>query len=235
METSALFSTGARALARFNSRNAGPQTISNPHSVHRLKRRERRAPAVAAGFLPLRRFGISVAACLLLLASLATGCASTNVVEYDFNAMLQPVPLSAKWADTNYNIWCGSAVKGDDGKYHLFYSRWPRKLGHLAWVTHSEVAHAVSASPFGPWTHHDMALPLRGTNFWDGSCTHNPTILRIGKKFYLYYMGNYGDGVVGQQFIYSHKEKNKFSVFFFIHICQQQNRFPSHCSPMIKC
>jgi len=80
-------------------------------------------------------------------------------VEYDFNAMLQPVPVTAKWIDPAYNIWCGSEIKGDEGKYHLFYSRWPRKLGHVAWVTHSEVAHAVSDSPFGPWTHHDVALP----------------------------------------------------------------------------
>jgi len=80
-------------------------------------------------------------------------------VENNVNAMLQPVPHTAKWADTNYNIWCGSEIKGDEGKYHLFNSRWPRKFGHVAWVTHSEVAHAVSDSPFGPWTHHDVALP----------------------------------------------------------------------------
>lgn len=59
-----------------------------------------------------------------------TSLAKNSAVEYDFNAMPQPVPLTAKWGDTNYNIWSGSAVKGDDGKYHLFYSRWLRKLGH---------------------------------------------------------------------------------------------------------
>ena len=133
---------------------------------------------------------------LLGLFFALTRNAASSPVDYDFAAMCQPVPPTAKFSDTNFNIWCGSAIKSDDGKYQMFYSRWPRKLGHLAWVTHSEVAHAVSDTPFGPWTHHDVALPARGTNFWDGSCTHNPTILRIGKKFYLYYMGNYGDGVV---------------------------------------
>ena len=118
--------------------------------------------------------------------------------EYDFSTMVQPVPATAKMTDPDYNIWCGTEVKGDDGKYNLFYSRWPRKLGHVAWVTNSEVAHAIGDTPFGPWTFHDVALPARGALFWDGSCTHNPTIVRIGKKFYLYYMGNYGDGVVRQ-------------------------------------
>jgi len=133
-------------------------------------------------------------------------------VEYDFNAMLQPVPATAKWVDPEYNIWCGSEIKGDDGKYHLFYSRWPRKLGHQAWASHSEIAHAVSDSPFGPWTHHDVALPARGTNYWDGSCTHNPTILRIGKKYYLYYMGNYGNGVVTGSLNWTHRNHQRIGV-----------------------
>jgi hypothetical protein len=130
----------------------------------------------------------------------------------DFSTMLQPVPLSARFSDPDYNIWCGSAVRGDDGNYHLFYSRWPRKLGHLAWVTHSEVAHAVSASPFGPWKHQDVALPARGTQFWDGSCTHNPTIIRAHGKYYLYYMGNYGDGVVEGSLNWTHRNHQRIGV-----------------------
>ncbi len=142
------------------------------------------------------------------------GAASAGMgpVDYDINARLQPVPATAKWADPDFNIWCGSEIKGDDGKYHMFYSRWPRKLGHLAWVTHSEVAHAVSETPFGPWTHQAIALPARGTNFWDGSCTHNPTILRIGKTFYLYYMGNQGDGVVKSPLNWTHRNHQRIGV-----------------------
>jgi hypothetical protein len=132
--------------------------------------------------------------------------------EYDFNAMIQPVPATASFSDSDFNIWCGSATKGDDGKYHMFYSRWPRKLGHLAWVTHSEVAHAVSSSPFGPWKHHDVALPARGTNYWDGSCTHNPTVVRTGGKYYLYYMGNFGDGVVGKSLNWTHRNHQRIGV-----------------------
>lgn len=131
---------------------------------------------------------------------------------YDLNAVLQPVPATAKFSDPEFNIWCGSAIKGEDGRYHLYYSRWPRRLGHKAWVTHSEVAHAVSDAPVGPWKHEDVALPPRGTNFWDGSCTHNPTVLRIEGKYYLYYMGNYGDGVVRQPLNWEHRNRQRIGV-----------------------
>ncbi|MFD2256636.1 ThuA domain-containing protein [Luteolibacter algae] len=117
-----------------------------------------------------------------------------DLKEYNFQSLLSPVPPTAKFYDPEYEIWGGSAVKGDDGKYHMFYSRWLRKLTHEAWVTHSEIAHAVSDTPFGPWKHSDVSLPPRGGKFWDANCTHNPTIMRAEGRYYLYYMGNRGDG-----------------------------------------
>ncbi len=133
--------------------------------------------------------------------------------DLDFNAMIQPVPANAVFRDADYDIWCGSAVKGDDGKYHLFYSRWPRKFGHKAWVTHSEVAHAVADSPFGPYKHSDVTLPARGRDFWDGMCTHNPTVLRAKDgRYYLYYMGNTGDGVVMQPLNWIHRNNQRIGV-----------------------
>ena len=167
---------------------------------------------VAPKTLPWRFFAMPLLAAVVSLFGGMAARADKMRGEYDLGAMLQPVPATAKWADPEYNIWCGSEIKGEDAQYHLFYSRWPRRLGHLAWVTHSEVAHAVSTTPFGPWTHHDVALPARGTNFWDGSCTHNPTILRLGKKYYLYYMGNQGDGVVKSPLNWTHRNRQRIGV-----------------------
>ena len=50
---------------------------------------------------------------------------SARASELNLGAMVQPVPLDSKFAVSNYYVWCGSTVKGDDGRYHLFYSRWP--------------------------------------------------------------------------------------------------------------
>ncbi|MEQ9286215.1 MAG: glycoside hydrolase family protein [Cyclobacteriaceae bacterium] len=100
-------------------------------------------------------------------------------------------PISVFEGDT-MSIWGGSLVKSEDGKYHMFYSMWPKKIG-WEWVNYSVIAHAVSDSPFGPFDHKDVALPDRGKEYWDGSCTHNPTIHKFDGKYYLYYMGNTGD------------------------------------------
>ena len=132
--------------------------------------------------------------------------------ELDVGAMLQPVPLTATFIDPDYYIWCGTMVRGDDGKCHLFYSRWPRELGHYAWVTHSEVGHAVADAPLGTFRHVDVALPARGAAFWDGLCTHNPTVRRFGKKFYLYYTGNTGDGVAMKTLNWTHRNNQRIGV-----------------------
>ena len=72
--------------------------------------------------------------------------------ELNFQSMTQPIPTTAKFINDTSYIWCGTLVKShNDQKYHLFYSRWPRQYGMAAWVTKSEVAHAVSDSPFGPF------------------------------------------------------------------------------------
>ncbi|HEX4084030.1 MAG TPA: glycoside hydrolase family protein [Chthoniobacteraceae bacterium] len=107
-------------------------------------------------------------------------------------AMIQPVPLASKFTDPGYFVWCGSMVQTPDGKCHLFYSRWPRKLGFDAWVTHSEIAHAIADNPLGPYHPDGVALPERGKEFWDGLCTHNPAIMHFGDAYYLYYMGDTG-------------------------------------------
>ena len=111
--------------------------------------------------------------------------------ELNLGAMVQPVPFANRFLDSNYNIWCGSVCKGDNGKYYLFYSRWPKKDGHYAWVIESEIALAVADKPSGPYKHLKVVLPARGNQYWDGTTTHNPTIMRFKGKYYLYYMGTH--------------------------------------------
>lgn len=113
----------------------------------------------------------------------------------DFKIEFGKVARKSKFAHETMSVWGGSLVKGGDGLYHMFYSRWPKAPGWV-WVSHSEIAHAVSDSPFGPFEFKDVALPVRGADYWDGLCTHNPTVHKFDGKYYLYHMGNTGDGKV---------------------------------------
>lgn len=114
--------------------------------------------------------------------------------DIDFGKAMKPVPLTAKLEEKDYFVWGASPIKGDDGLYHLFYSRWKKEYGFNAWVTHSEIAHAVSENLFGPYKFKNVALSARDKKYWDGTTTHNPTVHKFNGKYYLYYMGNCGDG-----------------------------------------
>lgn len=128
---------------------------------------------------------------LVLLISLLVG-GQLKSQDFDLSKWIQPVPETAKFGLKDYMVWCGSMVKGDDGKYYLFYSRWPRTSGHFAWATESEVALAVADKPTGPYRHVKVILGKRDKKYWDADVTHNPTVYKFGKKYYLYYMGTRG-------------------------------------------
>ena len=133
--------------------------------------------------------------------------------DLDLAAMVQPVPGSAVFREPGFHIWDGSMIRDDSGKYHLFYSRWPSNLRMRAWVSHSVVAHAVADSPMGPFRFKDIALSLRGKEFWDGMVTHNPSVTRFKDgKYYLYYMGNRGDGVLSKSLNWTHRNNQRIGV-----------------------
>lgn len=149
---------------------------------------------------------------LLAVAGAALQAGEPGVESLDFHALLRPAPRSAVLSDPDFYVWCGSMVRSDDGKYHLYFSRWPKKYGFQAWVTSSEIAHAVGDTPLGPFRFAGVALPARGKEFWDGLCTHNPTVLKVGSKYFLYYMGNTGDGQVMPGLNWTHRNRQRIGV-----------------------
>ncbi|MFZ4724536.1 MAG: glycoside hydrolase family protein [Paludibacter sp.] len=110
----------------------------------------------------------------------------------DISAMVRPIPSKNIFSDSIYNIWCGSVVKGTNGKFYMFYSRWPRANGHYAWLPSSEICLAKSDKPEGPYKHVKVLLPRRSSKYWDGITTHNPAAIVYKGKYYLYYMGTTG-------------------------------------------
>jgi len=126
-------------------------------------------------------------AILILLAVVSlSNAAQTN----EFHDKLLPAPMDGGFRMDGYWVWCGSVIKSDDGKYHMFASRWPKPPGFGPyWLTNSEIVHAISDKPAGPYKFNDVALPARGAEYWDGQMTHNPAIRRYKDIYLLYYTG----------------------------------------------
>ncbi len=82
-----------------------------------------------------------------------------------------------------------SVIKGEDGKYHMFASRWSKQYGFGHWVTNSKIVRAVADTPVGPYEFQEVVTPVRGKKFWDGLCTHNPRIVKYKDQYLLYYFG----------------------------------------------
>ena len=107
--------------------------------------------------------------------------------ESEFAKHLKPVGRALELE--GYYVWCNSPIEGDDGKIHLFFSRWTAKKGMGGWINGSEICHAVSARPEGPFEVVNTVLAPR-SNFWDATTCHNPSVKKIDEKYCLFYMGN---------------------------------------------
>jgi hypothetical protein len=91
--------------------------------------------------------------------------------------------------DPDWYVWGCSPIYGDDGRVHVFYSRWPKEAGHGGWLWCCEVAHAVADSPEGDFQTLETVLKGRGFGWWDGMTIHNPTIHKVGDRYALFHMG----------------------------------------------
>ena len=114
--------------------------------------------------------------------------------DLDLSALVQPISEENIFRDPDWFTWCSSIARGDDGTYHLFYVRWPKRYGFYSWLTHSETARAVSKHPAGPYRHVETAIPSRGDYAWNQYNAHNVKVERFGDKWYLYHISNNDGG-----------------------------------------
>lgn len=114
-----------------------------------------------------------------------------------FRSRLCPAVCGGGFSMEDYWVWCGSPAQGEDGRFHLFASRWSKTIPFLSnWVSNSEIVRAVSDKPEGPYTFEEVVLPPR-PGFWDATMTHNPTIHKHGDTWILFYTGTRGIGPDG--------------------------------------
>lgn len=121
----------------------------------------------------------------------------------DFGNLIGQVDSSDFFSSPDFYTWCSSVVKGEDGKYYMFYSRWSHGAraetddpmnyifnGFSGWCKYSEIACAVSDKIDGPYKYLATVLKFNGSQTWDKYTFHNPQIRKFGKKYYLYYISN---------------------------------------------
>lgn len=84
--------------------------------------------------------------------------------------------------DNEWSYWGGNPMKGNDGKYHIAICRWREETGHWGWPK-SEVAHAVSKQPAGPYK-------VTGTVL---AKAHNPEVIKLNNGTYVLHVsgGNF--------------------------------------------
>ena len=103
-----------------------------------------------------------------------------------FSKALQPVPQSAIFRMEGYYLWDPSVIKVG-GVFHLFASRWPAAAGMQGWKK-SQIIRATSKSLFGPYQFQEVVLDP-STHPWATEATHNPKIIKVGKRYLLYHLG----------------------------------------------
>lgn len=115
----------------------------------------------------------------------------TQEMRQGLTEKMLPAPQNGGFRMEGYWVWCGSVVKGEDGRFHMFASRWPKHMPmHPGWIVASEIVRAVSDTPEGPYEFQEVVFPARGAEFWDGRMTHNPHITKHKDTFILFYTGS---------------------------------------------
>ena len=128
---------------------------------------------------------------------LYSGVGKTLRVPYSNLALDMTFIGIAPGLDPNYFHWCVSPIDNDQGRTHLYLSRWPANLGMAGWSTNGELAHYVGNSAEGPFTYVNTVLSNATVpSSWMVS-PHNVRIKKIDDSFVIVYIVQ--DSRVGNQ------------------------------------
>lgn len=104
---------------------------------------------------------------------------------------LAQAPVAGGFRMDGYWVWCGSVVADPSGGYQMFAARWPKNYPMFeGYIYLSEIVRAWSPLLTGPYEFVEKVLPAQNSPGWCGRMAHNPTIVRYGEKFLLYFIGS---------------------------------------------
>lgn len=104
---------------------------------------------------------------------------------------LLPAEFDQFFSLDGWFVWGGTVCREGD-KYYIFASAWKKEHLFSGWVKHSTIIQGVGERPEGPFRFVREMTELKKQD-WSREMVHNPTMLKIGDTYYLYYIGTNGD------------------------------------------
>ncbi|MEO7309701.1 MAG: glycoside hydrolase family protein [Chitinophagaceae bacterium] len=130
---------------------------------------------------------ISLAGTAVAMPSMASGFFFSKDHESSFARHITPVGRALEME--GYYVWCNSPIEGEDGKIHLFFSRWKAEKKMGGWINGSEICHAIADTAESEFKFVELIFAPR-SGFFDATTCHNPLIKKVDGLYCLFYMGN---------------------------------------------
>lgn len=124
---------------------------------------------------------------------------------------LCPAKNSQVFTLDGWFVWGGTVCREED-HYYIFASAWKKEYKFSGWVKYSTIIQGIGEKPEGPFRFVREMTELK-TQEWSREMVHNPTALKIGDKYYLYYIGTTGEpsiwnrGQIEEAEIYRYNQK----------------------------
>ena len=147
---------------------------------------------------------------------------------------LCPPKKEQRFALDGWYVWGGTVCREED-KYYIFASAWKKECQFWGWVKSSTIIMGVGDRPEGPFRFVREMTELK-TQTWSREMLHNPTALKIGDKYYLYFVGTNGDpsiwnqGQIKEEEIYRYNQKIGVAVGTTL----SEPLVPSPCNPILE-
>ncbi|WP_443938874.1 glycoside hydrolase family protein [Pedobacter sp. MW01-1-1] len=93
--------------------------------------------------------------------------------------------------EPGYHVWGSSPIIAEDGRVHIFASRWKiENTFDPGWRTSCEIAHYIADKPEGPFKFKEVVLKGDPKSDWAKFGASNPLIKKVGDQYALYYIAN---------------------------------------------
>lgn len=101
------------------------------------------------------------------------------------------IPIDGGFRMDGYWVWCGSVVEEPGNGFHMYAARWPKTHPMFeGYILLSEIVRAWAPNMTGPYEFVEKVLPSTSSPQWCNRMVHNPTVLKYGNKYLLYFIGS---------------------------------------------